>query len=163
VPTRSGGDAANWHTQVPICGLLPRIGEGNPMTEPTRSYIAPRRVQCAFGDEAAIVEPMIVVDAHDGRATLRTMTGETRTGVIADAAAFTTALARPDLTRSREHPFLLVNVQRRLLALAFGPIELPTKLRMLAHVVRLEAGSAVEIPGDDDLQPSWLLFDAEIT
>jgi len=133
------------------------------MTEPIRSYIAPLRVRCAFAAEAASVEPMVVVGAHDGRATLRTTSGETRTAVIADAAAFTAALDRSDLTQVREHPFLLVNVRRRLIALAFGPSELPEQIRMLAHIVRLDAGGAVEIPGGDDTQPSWLLFDAEIT
>jgi hypothetical protein len=133
------------------------------MTEPTRSYIAPLRVRCAFGEEAATVEPMIVVNTHEGMATLRTMVGEDRIATLSDATAFAAALDRPDLTKIREHPFLLVNVRRQLIALAFGPAQVPNELRVLAHVVRLEDGSAVEIPGDDDTEPSWLLFDAEIT
>ena len=57
----------------------------------------------------------------------------------------------------------MVNVQRRLIALAFGPTTLPEQIRMPASVVRLEDGNAVEIPGDGDGQPSWLLFEARIT
>jgi hypothetical protein len=134
------------------------------MTESARSNIAPRRVETAFGDEAASVEPMIVVDTRGDRATLRTLDGKERAATITDADAFATALGRPDLTKLRsEHPFLMVSVQRRLIALAFGPVELPAKIRMLANVVRLEDGSAVEIPSDDDTQPSWLLFEADIT
>jgi hypothetical protein len=132
------------------------------VTDAARSQIALLRVQRAFGDEAATVEPMIVVNAREGLARLRTMAGEDRTARLSDAAAFAAALDRRDLTRVREHPFLLVNVRRRLIALAFGPKEPPEQIRMLAHIVRLEAGSAVEIPGDDDTQPSWLLFEAEI-
>jgi hypothetical protein len=161
--TRSGGDAANRHTQVRSSGSLTRDREGNTMTEHARPKIAPRRVQTAFGDEAANVEPMIVIDAHGDRLTLRTVDGKARVGTVAYADAFATALDRPDLTRIRgEHPFLLVNVRRRLIALAFGPVDLPDKIRMLANVVRLEAGSAVEIPGDGDGQPSWLLFEADV-
>jgi hypothetical protein len=48
-----------------------------------------------------------------------------------------------------------------LIALGFGPVELPDKIWIPAGVVRLENGSAVEIPGDGDGQPSWLLFEAD--
>ena len=134
------------------------------MTEQARSKIAPGRVQRAFGDEAAEVKPMIVVESADGRVTLRTLSGEDRGATIVDMTAFTAALDRPDLTRIRGTlPFLLVNARHRLIALAFGPTELPDQIRMLANVVRLEDGSAVEIPGGDDTQPSWLLFEADIT
>jgi hypothetical protein len=132
------------------------------MTEPARSYIAPLRVRCAFGDESSLVEPMIVIDSNGGRATLRTLRGDERVAQLADESAFNAALDRPDLTRLQEHPFLLVNAGRGLVALAFGPQNVPTELSMRANIVRLEDGSAVEIPCGDDAQPSWLLFEAEI-
>jgi hypothetical protein len=134
------------------------------MTESARSKIVPRRVQAAFGDEAASVLPMIVVEAAGDRLTLRTLDGTERAATLTEVDAFTTALERADLTRIRgEHPFLMVNLPHRLIALAFGPMELPDQIRMLANVVRLENGSAVEIPGPDDTQPSWLLFEADVT
>jgi len=134
------------------------------MTEHARSNIAPRRVQAAFGDEAASVEPMIMVDTQGDRATLRMLDGTERAATIAAGDAFAAALQRPDLTKIRgEHPLLMVNVRRRLIALAFGPAEPPDQIRMLASVVRLEEGSAVEIPSADETQPSWLLFEADVT
>ena len=132
------------------------------MTERPRAYIAPRRVQVAFGDESASVEPMIVIDHDNGRAALRTVAGEDRFATIVDAEAFAAALQRADLTKVKEHPFLFVNPKRQLIALAFGPPQPPDKIRKLPTVARLEAGSAVEIPAADSTQPSWLLFEAEI-
>jgi hypothetical protein len=133
------------------------------MTERPRSYIAPLRVRCAFGDEAQLVEPMIVVDSTSGRVSLRTLSGDDRVAELVDGSAFTTALDRPDLTRLQGHPFLLVNAGRQLVALAFGPPNMPTELRGRPNIVRLEDGSAVEIPCGDDTQPSWLLFEADIS
>ena len=133
------------------------------MTEQARPKIVPRHVQCAFGDEATSVERLIVVSSDGYRVTLRTVDGKARVATVTDGDAFATALDRRDLTKVRDHPFLMVNARRRLIALAVGPMELPAKMRILANVVRLEDGSAVEIPGDGDGQPSWLLFEADIT
>ncbi len=127
------------------------------MTEP-RKYIAPKRVERAFGPDAdayvAVIESVV-----GDRVRVRLDDGEERDVPLRDGAAFVDALARPDISLLHGRPLLLVNIRYELVALAVGPTEAPTRFTVMAHVVRLGEGDAVEIPSRDDTQPSWLLFE----
>jgi len=124
-------------------------------------YIAPKRVEVAFGRDAAAAYLAVVVSIAGSSLRVRSLRGEEREIVLRDTAAVAGALEQHDLTRVRAQPLLLVNESLGLLAIARGPAKPPAQLEVLSNVVRLSHHGAVEMLGSDDAQPSWLLFEIE--
>jgi len=84
--------------------------------------------------------------------------GERRVVQVQDPTSLAQVLARTDLTLLDGAPLAMVNERYRLLAVAFGPAEAPSRLEI---VVVLDLGSEPpSIPPDPDrAQPGWFLFD----
>ncbi len=130
------------------------------MSSRTR-YIAPKRVEEAFGPHAADAYLAVVVSVVGDRLQIRLLRGEEREIVPRDAPVVASTLEQHDITRVHGRPLLLVNEFRCLVAIATGPAEPPERLEVSAHFVRLGEHGAVEMIGSGDLQPSWLLFEIE--
>ncbi len=122
-------------------------------------YIAPKRVEVAFGRDAADAYFAVVTSLVGPRLQVRSLRGEEREIVLCDAQAVADALERLDITRFSGRPLLFVNARLRLLAIAIGPEAPPAQIGWFPHAVRLGEHGAVEMLGSDDAQPSWLLFE----
>ena len=130
------------------------------MSSRTR-YIAPKRVEKAFGEDAADGYLGVVASIVGDRLQVNSLRGEERDILLPDASAVAHALERPDITRLGGRPLVFVSMRYELVALAIGPAEAPERLGVLPNLVRLGEHGAVEVFGSDDTQPSWLLFDVE--
>jgi len=120
--------------------------------------IHPTAVRMAFGGD---LDHQAVTGRVIGRCgqTLSVQTTAGWAGVESDDPGLVDALDRPDVCRHQGEPVVLLNVRYGLLALAVGPAVPPRRL-VVAPAVRLQDGSAVEIPGIPP-QPSWLVFRCE--
>jgi hypothetical protein len=121
--------------------------------------IHPIAVRQAFGGDAehpAVVGRLIGLD---GTSQIVTLPDSGRAAAVdIDDEAFTAALGRKDVCRyGGSFPLVLLNFHYGLIALAIGRKRAPTQLEVDPSTVRLENGSAVEIPRRKG-QPGWLLF-----
>ena len=119
--------------------------------------IHPTAARRAFGgdpEHPAVAGRIIGVD---GPSHIVTFPGGAAAVDVADDA-FTAALERKDVCRyGGTFAVVLINLHYGLIALAVGRKRAPKQLEIDAGTVRLEHGSAVEIPRRKG-QPGWLLF-----
>lgn len=117
------------------------------------------RVKRAFSSDKENPARPAVLAASSGSSIDVTYLDDGRTEqlVVSDSERLTVILNRPDLCRLKGNPLLLVNSHHRVLGVATGPTEPPSRLQVTI-VTRLEAGAAVELVTDRDGQPSWQLL-----
>ena len=119
--------------------------------------IHPTAVRHAFGGDPEHPAFPGRIIGNDGDALVISLPTGWATVEI-DDPAFGRALERTDLCRYEGHELVvLLNVHYGLIGLGVGPAVAPRRLHVVYGAVRLENGSAVEIPGTDT-QPGWLLF-----
>jgi len=121
--------------------------------------IHPTAARRAFGgdpEHPAVVGRIIGVDGTSQIVALPD--SGSAAAVDIEDEAFTAALERKDVCRyGGLFPLVLLNLHYGLIALAVGRKRAPKQLEVDAGTVRLENGSAVEIPRRKG-QPGWLLF-----
>jgi hypothetical protein len=126
-------------------------------SRPQRTHVHHGQVSRGFKVEAGAYPGRLVRLVGTTAIVERLPDGSVATFEVALPEELASTLEREDLTRLNGAPFVLASPNYGVLGIGTGPATAPAQLRVV-FVSRLEGGHAVEIPSDDDEQPSFQLF-----
>ena len=120
--------------------------------------VHPTQARLAFLTEREQARPALIRSVQDDRLELVCLDRSECTVRVHQADRLAEVLDRDDLCRLQGHPLTLVNLPRRVLAVATGPAAPPRQLEVLVVCELDDEGGVVELLSGSDDQPSWQTF-----
>lgn len=120
--------------------------------------VHPTQARLAFLTEREHAQPALIRSVEHDRLELLCLDRSERTVRVHQADRLATVLGRDDLCRLHGLPLAMVNLSRRVLAVATGPATPPRRLEVLVVCELDDEGGVVELLSGSDDQPSWQTF-----
>lgn len=120
--------------------------------------VHPIQARLAFLTEREHAQPVLIRSVEEDRLELLYLDRSERAVRVHQADRLATVLERDDLCRLQGLPLAMVNLSRRVLAVATGPATPPRRIEVLVVCELDDEGGVVELLSGSDDQPSWQTF-----